>query len=101
MKASPCTPSLSRARAKDASSKPANDEFATAVFSELRHLHHCEKVLQRMYPRLKNTPELRDRFLDQLAEMQQRAQRLDAVLNPVDALRYAPPANTFVNAPVA
>ena len=103
MKASHCTPALSRPRSK--APHNANDEFATAVFEELRQLHRCEKSLQRMYPRLKETPELRDRFLDQLAEMQQRTQRLDAVLNPVDALRYGAATtaypSSFASTPVA
>jgi hypothetical protein len=34
-------------------------------------------------------PQLRGRFVEQLGEMQLRAQRLDAVLNPVGALQFA------------
>jgi ferritin-like metal-binding protein YciE len=82
-------------RCKPAKTKPvqfpgASDEFETAVVAELRLLRKSEKLLQSMYPRLQSTPQLRARFVEQLAEMQHRAQRLDAVLNPVGAMQYAP-----------
>ncbi len=80
--------------------KSITDEFETAVVAELRLLRRSEKLLQTMYPRLKSRPQLRTRFVQQLAEMQQRAQRLDAVLNPVDALQFAP-ALSAVSAPMA
>ena len=60
------------------------------MVAELRHLRRCERLLQCMYPRLKSMPELRTRFLRQLAEMQWRARRLDAVLNPIGAMQFAP-----------
>jgi ferritin-like metal-binding protein YciE len=77
-------------RSKPAQSDTAHDEFETAVVAELRHLRQCEKRLQSMYPRLKSMPQLRARFIPLLAEMQQRAQRLDAVLNPIGAMQFAP-----------
>ena len=88
MKPSRCKP----AKTKPAQIKRASDEFETAVVAELRLLRRSEKLLQNMYPRLKSTPQLRPHFVEQLAEMQQRAQRLDAVLNPVGALQFAPPS---------
>jgi hypothetical protein len=92
MNAPQCKPAQRRAtlpvRSKSATSF-ANDEFETAVISELQQLRKSEKMLQNMYPRLKTTPQLRTRFLNQLAEMQLRAQRLDAVLNPVGALQFS------------
>ncbi len=92
MKASSCKPAQSKpVQFGPAQFRPAPDDFETAVIAELRHLRTSEKLLQRMYPRLKGAPQLRNRFLDQLAEMQRRAQRLDAVLNPVGALQFAPP----------
>jgi ferritin-like metal-binding protein YciE len=66
-----------------------NDEFENVVLVELEELRRSEKALQKMYPRLKARPQLRARFLEQLAEMQQRAYRLDAVLNPLGTLRFA------------
>ncbi|HEX5230501.1 MAG TPA: hypothetical protein VFW44_22475 [Bryobacteraceae bacterium] len=71
---------------------PVQDEFESAVLSELEALRRSEKALQKLYPRLKSKPQLRPQFLQQLADMQQRAERLDMVLNPVGALRYMPPA---------
>jgi ferritin-like metal-binding protein YciE len=65
------------------------DEFESALLAELVELRRSEKALQKMYPRLKSKPQLRTRFLQQLAEMQQRTHRLDAVLNPLGALQFA------------
>jgi hypothetical protein len=64
------------------------DDFETALIVELEELRRSEKALQKMYPRLKSKPQLRPHFLQQLADMQQRAYRLDAVLNPLGALQY-------------
>jgi len=69
---------------------PSRDEFESALLTELQELRRTEKALQKMYPRLKSMPQLRPHFLEQLADMQQRAYRLDAVLNPVGALQPAP-----------
>jgi ferritin-like metal-binding protein YciE len=81
--------------------QPAHDEFEIAVVAELRHLRSSEKILQRMYPRLRTMPQLRNRFLQQLAEMQLRAQRLDAVLNPISTLQFSLPAAPAMNSPAA
>ena len=62
------------------------------MVAELRHLRTSEKLLQRMYPRLKTMPQLRDQFMQQLADMQLRAQRLDAILNPIGAMQSLPAA---------
>jgi ferritin-like metal-binding protein YciE len=70
----------------------SQDEFENALMAELEELQKSEKALQKMFPRLKSRPQLRTRFLQQLADMQQRAYRLDAVLNPVGALQFTPPA---------
>ncbi len=89
------------ARIKPAQLECASDDFETAVVAELRLLRRSEKLLQIMYPRLKSMPQLRARFVQQLAEMQQRAQRLDAVLNPVGALQFAQPSPSVISTPVA
>ena len=86
---------------KASKSISTHDEFETAVVAELEHLRTSEKLLQRLYPRLKTLPRLRNRFLQQLAEMQLRAQRLDAVLNPIGALQTALPAAPAINSPAA
>ncbi len=70
-------------------STPSQDEFENALMAELEELRKSEKALQKMFPRLKSRPQLRTRFLQQLADVQQRAYRLDAVLNPVGALQFA------------
>jgi len=68
----------------------SQDEFENVLMAELEDLRKSEKALQKMYPRLKAKPQLRPQFLRQLADMQQRALRLDAVLNPVGARQFAP-----------
>ena len=88
-------------KSKLAQTEPAHDEFEVAVVAELRHLRTSEKVLQRMYPRLKTRPQLRDRFMEQLAEMQLRAERLDAVLNPIGTLQFRLPAAPVISSPAA
>jgi ferritin-like metal-binding protein YciE len=64
------------------------EEFESVLIAELEELRKSEQALQKMYPRLKSKPQLRVHFLEQLADMQQRAQRLDAVLNPIAALQF-------------
>jgi ferritin-like metal-binding protein YciE len=81
---------------KAVTSTPSQDMFEDVLMAELEELRRSEKALQRMYPRLKAKPQLRTRFLQQLADMQQRASRLDAVLNPLGAMQFAP----YVPAPV-
>ena len=77
------------------------DEFESALVAELVELRKTEKALQKMYPRLKSKPQLRTRFLQQLAEMQERACRLDAVLNPLGALQFAQAVPAPVHTSVA
>lgn len=64
------------------------EEFERVLMAELEELRKSEKALQKMYPRLKSKPHLRVHFLQLLADMQHRAQRLDAVLNPLGALQF-------------
>lgn len=92
---------MKASQSKAAHSLSAHDEFETALVAELRHLRTCEKALQSMYPRLKTAPQLRNKFLQQLAEMQLRANRLDAVLNPVTAYQFAPPVAPVIASSVA
>jgi ferritin-like metal-binding protein YciE len=87
-------------KSKLAQIERAHDEFEIAVVAELRHLRTSEKILQRMYPRLKTMPQLRDGFLQQLAEIELRVRRLDAVLNPIGAMRSLPVAPA-INSPAA
>ena len=69
---------------------PMQDEFENALLTELQELRRAEKALEKMYTRLKGKPQLLTQFLEQLADMQQRTDRLDAVLNPVGALEFEP-----------
>jgi ferritin-like metal-binding protein YciE len=82
-------------------STPSQDEFENALLAELQELRRTEKALQKMYPRLKTKPQLRPHFLEQLADMQQRAYRLDAVLNPVGAVQFGSSVPTAIQSSVA
>ena len=86
---------------KAAKLAPWQDEFENALVGELEQLRKSERALQKMYPRLKSKPQLRSRFLQQLAEMHQRTHRLDAVLNPIGALEFAPPIPVATHSSVA
>jgi hypothetical protein len=70
---------------KAVKSTPLQDEFERVLVAELEELRKTEKALQKMFPRLESRPQLRPRFLRQLADMQKRAYRLDVVLNPSGA----------------
>ena len=59
------------------------DDFDAVLIAELETLRDGERRLQRLFSRLPSQPQLRDRFLMELAAIQQRAERLDAVLNPL------------------
>ena len=74
------------------------DEFETVLIAELEELRKSERALEEMYPRLQHKPKLRIAFLRQLADVQRRAERLDGVLNPIGALRFAslPPVHARV-----
>jgi ferritin-like metal-binding protein YciE len=79
----------------------SQDEFEYALLAELTELRRSEKALKAMYPRLRKRPQLRAQFLAQLADMQQRTNRLDAVLNPVSAMRFASQVPFAVHTSVA
>ena len=53
----------------------------TAVASELERLRFDSVRLQRLYPHLQHRPELRRPFMVELAALQVRADRLDALLS--------------------
>jgi hypothetical protein len=59
------------------------DDFDAILVAELKTLRDGERRLQRLFSRLRSQPQLRDRFLMELAAIQQRTERLDAVLNPL------------------
>jgi hypothetical protein len=73
------------------------DDFDTVLVAELETLRESEKRLERLYRRLLRKPHLRESFLCELSEVQQRTERLDAVLNPLEffkapALPFAGPS---------
>jgi len=78
----------------------SQDEFENVLLAELQELRRTEKALERLYPRLKSKPQLRTRFLQQLSDMQLRACRLDAVLNPTGA-QFAPSVSLATQSSVA
>jgi hypothetical protein len=77
------------------------DDFDAILVAELETLRDGEKRLQRLFSRLPSQPQLRDRFLLELATVQQRAERLDAVLNPLKFFDAAVPLANPTLSPVA
>jgi hypothetical protein len=61
------------------------NNFDAVVVAEIQVLRSGERRLERLYSDLQTKPQLRDRFLRELAALQLRADRLDAVLAPVSA----------------
>jgi hypothetical protein len=53
------------------------------VITELAYLRESEDRLQRLYTRLGKKPHLRDEFMSELAELQMRADRVDALIDPM------------------
>jgi len=64
-----------------------DQDFDELLVAELESLRIGEQRLERLYSRLCVEPRLRDYFLQELAEFRQRADRLDAVLNPLEAFQ--------------
>jgi len=59
------------------------DDFDAVLIDELETLRTGEQRLRRLFPQLEGQPQLREYFLRELAEIQLRADRLEAVLNPL------------------
>lgn len=68
----------------------SNNNFDAVVVAEIQILRSGERRLERLYSDLESKPQLRDDFLRELAELQMRADRLDAVLSPVGAMNSSP-----------
>jgi hypothetical protein len=73
-------------------SSAREDDFDAILISELDVLVRGEQRLELLFPKLPSQPELRDYFLLKLTEVRQRADRLNAVLNPLSGLE-PPPAH--------
>lgn len=71
--------------------QPSNEyNFDAIVVAEIQILRSGERRLERLYSDLQTKPQLRDDFLRELMELQLRAERLDAVLNPVGGMNSSP-----------
>jgi hypothetical protein len=68
----------------------SENNFDAIVVAEIQILRSGEQRLERLYSDLESKPQLRDDFLRELADLQMRADRLDAVLSPVGAMNYSP-----------
>jgi hypothetical protein len=68
----------------------SKNNFEAVVVAEIQILRSGERRLERLYSDLESKPQLRDDFLRELAELQMRADRLDAVLSPVGAMNSSP-----------
>lgn len=68
----------------------SENNFDAIVVAEIQMLRSGERRLERLYSDLESKPQLRDDFLRELAELQMRADRLDAVLSPVGAMNSSP-----------
>ena len=69
-----------------------NNNFDAIVVAEIQILRSGEQRLQRLYSDLQSKPQLREDFLRELAELQLRADRLDAVLSPAGSDTKRSPA---------
>lgn len=63
-------------------SKDSKNNFDAIVVAELQLLRTDEQRLERLYSHLQAKPQLRTHFMRELADLQLRADRLDAVLSP-------------------
>lgn len=57
-----------------------HDDFDALVVSELETLWEGERRLGRLYPQLQTKPQLRELFLREMTNVQERAKRRQAVL---------------------
>ena len=67
----------------NARTKYTEDDLDMILLNELELLRVGQRRLQSLYEKLPAQPQLRGRFLQGLAEVQQRAERLNAVVDPV------------------
>jgi hypothetical protein len=70
--------------------QPSQNNFDAIVVAEIQMLRNGERRLERLYSDLRSKPQLRDDFVRELAELQLRAARLDAVLSPAGASSATP-----------
>lgn len=61
----------------------SREDFDAVLVEELKILQNSERRLEKLFPKLRSQPELREYFLLELTEVRQRADRLNGVLNPL------------------
>ena len=66
------------------------DSFDQFLLTELEILRSGEERLQRLFRSLQLLPQLQKFFLQELAEIQERAARLDGMLNCPNTVKAAP-----------
>jgi hypothetical protein len=76
------------------------DSFDIFLLTELQIVKSSEDRLRRLFPKLRLQPRLQEFFLQELAEVRQRADRLNAILNSFDTLKPVP-VTTFNQLPAA
>jgi len=70
---------------------PRNTSFDKFVLTELEIVKSSEERLERLFPKLRTNPQLQEGFLQELAIVRKRADRLDAILNGLEAVTLAAP----------
>ena len=71
----------------------SSESFDTLVLRELDVVRSSEEHLERLFTKLRLNPQLQDCFLQELAAVRKRAERLDAILNGLEAMQA--PALSF------
>ena len=61
----------------------SSESFDGFVLTELEIVRSSEKRLEWLFPKLRSNPQLQDSFLQQLAVVRKRAERLDAILESI------------------
>ena len=85
---------------KSKMTKPArhDDSFDQHLLTELEILRSGEERLRRLLPSLRLLRQLRKSFLQELAEIQERAEQLDAMLNCSGTFEAAPVTHSQLSA---
>jgi hypothetical protein len=75
-------------------SSATREEYFAGIVAELQALKTEEHRLIHLYPRLRRRPKLRTRFLMDLANLRDRADRLNSILDPIPKLQDSAAAQT-------
>jgi hypothetical protein len=70
----------------------AIDSLDTLLLTELEIVRSGKERLERLFPKLRLHPQLQECFMQELAEVRERADRLDAILNRVPVSSQLPAA---------